>query len=686
MIDSERTEAAVVDSGLGKDCVFALDIGTRSVIGVVGRQEGGFFHVIDTETHEHPTRSMMDGQIEDIRQVAQVAALVKERLERRLGFPLKRVCVAAAGRSLKTSKAVFELEFPAAEPITEQTVYELEMGAVSAAREKVNEENDGKQFYCVGHAVIRYFLDDYPFTTILNHKGSVAKVEVIATFLPNEVVESLCSTMAMVNLEIDHLTLEPIAAMNAVIPSDLRLLNLALVDIGAGTSDIATSDNGGVSAYTMATMAGDEITEEIIRRCLVDFASGEEIKHAAARGDAQITYRDILGFDYTISLEETLEIIRPAVESLSRTICDRILEANGKAPMAVFLVGGGSKVPLLCEMLADMLKLDHKKVAVGGNNFIQRVVRSELNLAGPEFATPIGIALTAALAGEKESFFVYVNGNKTRLFRGHGVAVMDVLLVCGYQYSQLMGKCGKNLTYILNGKKTVVRGGFFQPAEILLNGVSVGISTPVTCGDKLDVRPAVQGDDATLSVSELVGTAREIHVSLDGVLLDAGCRVLVNGKPPLPEQNIQPQDEVEYERLCTLGELCERSGLWQEENSFTVNGELRELNYTLQEGDEIFSEAKREMPAEPVETQAPKPEPAPPRGMLNVTVNGRPAQLPLKENNMPYQFVDMLNLVDIDPTKPQGNIMLKLNGKDTSYLDPIKEGDRVEIYWSGAGR
>ena len=40
--------------------------------------------------------------------------------------------------------------------------------------------------------------------------------------------------------------------MNAVIPAELRLLNLALVDIGAGTSDIAISENGSVSAYTMA--------------------------------------------------------------------------------------------------------------------------------------------------------------------------------------------------------------------------------------------------------------------------------------------------------------------------------------------------------------------------------------------------------------------------------------------------
>ena len=37
------------------------------------------------------------------------------------------------------------------------------------------------------------------------------------------------------------LTLEPIAAIQTVVPSTMRMLNIALVDIGAGTSDIAIS-------------------------------------------------------------------------------------------------------------------------------------------------------------------------------------------------------------------------------------------------------------------------------------------------------------------------------------------------------------------------------------------------------------------------------------------------------------
>ena len=93
-----------------KDLVFALDIGTRSVVGVVGRPVGDRLKVLDVEMAEHGKRAMMDGQIDDIKQVATLAKTVTDRLAGRLGVALERVCVAAAGRALRTQKGSFTLE------------------------------------------------------------------------------------------------------------------------------------------------------------------------------------------------------------------------------------------------------------------------------------------------------------------------------------------------------------------------------------------------------------------------------------------------------------------------------------------------------------------------------------------------------------------------------------------------
>ncbi|MCL2109811.1 MAG: hypothetical protein FWH20_10760, partial [Oscillospiraceae bacterium] len=72
------------------DTVFALDIGTRTVVGIVGSQadepsgDGGF-NMLDYVVEAHPKRAMIDGQIEDIRQVARVVSKVKDQLQQRTG-------------------------------------------------------------------------------------------------------------------------------------------------------------------------------------------------------------------------------------------------------------------------------------------------------------------------------------------------------------------------------------------------------------------------------------------------------------------------------------------------------------------------------------------------------------------------------------------------------------------------
>ena len=88
--------------------------------------------------------------------------------------------------------------------------------------------------------------------------------------------------MNKVGLRVNNLTLEPIAAIEAVVPQKLRLLNIALVDIGAGTSDIAISSKESIASYGMVPQAGDEVTEAIVQECLVDFNTAEYIKRSGA--------------------------------------------------------------------------------------------------------------------------------------------------------------------------------------------------------------------------------------------------------------------------------------------------------------------------------------------------------------------------------------------------------------------
>ena len=138
-----------------KDLIFALDIGTRSIVGVVGRAVGGRLKVLDIEQEEHGKRAMMDGQIDDIKQVAALARTVTGRLEARLGVRLERVCVAAAGRALRTQRGSFTLELPEEQAVETEQIGQLEAGAVSAAEEALQaDEGNRRQLFLDRKSVV----------------------------------------------------------------------------------------------------------------------------------------------------------------------------------------------------------------------------------------------------------------------------------------------------------------------------------------------------------------------------------------------------------------------------------------------------------------------------------------------------------------------------------------------------
>jgi cell division protein FtsA len=284
---------------------------------------------------------------------------IVDKLEKNLGIALTKVAIAAAGRVLKTSQVKLEYDVDPDSEITEEIVGGIEVDAVQNAQVKLDKELDDEKtvFYCVGYSVVNYFLNGYVISSLVGHKGKKIGVEVLATFLPRVVVDSLYTVIDKVGLKVHSLTLEPIAAISVTIPKDLRLLNLVLVDIGAGTSDIAVTQSGSVVAYGMVPIAGDEITEKIAHEYLVDFNTAEKIKIDISSGIETIKFKDILGKNNEVSNKNALEMLDSTIEVLASSISNKILEFNKKAPNAVFCVGGGSQINGLTEIISEKLKM-----------------------------------------------------------------------------------------------------------------------------------------------------------------------------------------------------------------------------------------------------------------------------------------------------------------------------------------
>ena len=689
----KNAEAAVSMQDLvPDDIVFAMDIGTRNIAGVIGMQEGDVFHVIATEISEHKSRAMVDGQIHDIDQAAATALEVKQKLESRLGIKLKRVAIAAAGRVLRTCQVKVEKSLEQDIEIDADFVSSLEIEGIQRAQmtlDEGSEKEDKTQYYCVGYSVINYYLNGYVMTKLTGHKGKSAGVELLATFLPLTVVDSLYSVVNRIGLEVSSLTLEPIAAINATIPQDLRLLNLALVDIGAGTSDIALTKDGSVFAYAMASIAGDEITERISQQYLVDFATGEKIKTSLATGKDRIRFTDILKKKHEIAASEILRDIEDTIRQLASTISGKILEFNRKSPNAVFLVGGGSRIPLLPQILAEQLGLPEDRVAVRGRDVIKGVRFSDRKLYGPESVTPFGIAVTAQMNAGKDFLSVTVNDKKVKLFNAKKLTISDALVLYGFDAEDLIGRSGKGITCTVNGEVRRFRGELGKAAEIWLNGKPASLDTALSFGDNITVIPAQNGRNASVKASELVPDHSNSSVILNGNPVDTSAVILVNGVQASGETDIKDGDVVQFSRIRTLGELLEAAGFMGVDCDIAVNGSKNHgYDYLLMNGDIITCVERKSDEYQDITSSSTVPgiEAVEDTDLLpstdewfDVTVNGRTVSL--KKSQTRHMFVDIFNYIEFDLSKPQGTIELRLNGRPAAFTDVINDGDNIEIYW-----
>lgn len=499
--------------------IFALDIGTRSIIGIVGTVIDGKVNIVAIEKEEHTQRAMIDGQIENIEKVSILAGKVKAKLEDKLGFRLSRVCVAAAGRALRTKRADFEMTLPGPQLIDDEMISRLEAGAIGRAEQLFEQEtaaeDDSRRFYLVGYTVCQYYLDQYMISSLKDHRGKTIKADLIATFLPSEVVESLYTTMQKIDLDVASITLEPIAAINAAIPENLRLLNLVMVDIGAGTSDIAVCTGGSVIGYTMATVAGDEITEMLMKDYLVDFQTAELMK-AQMDSQTEITFTDILGFEHTATQKELLHAIQDASGLLCKEIAEKVLEVNGNAPSALFLAGGGSKLAGLKEGLTEALKMDANRVAIAGNNFKMSAFSEQYDLNNPEYATPLGIVISSGLNLINDSFRVTLNGKPAKLFRSGSFTALNLLMMNGYNFQDILARSGQSLIITVNGRRKIYYGKAAQPALLLINKKEGKLSDVIRAGDEIEFTPAIAGIPASARLGDLPGVSDETIVTLNG--------------------------------------------------------------------------------------------------------------------------------------------------------------------------
>lgn len=540
--------------------VYGLDIGTRSIVGTVGYRQKDRFVVVAQQSIEHESRAMIDGQIHDINTVSETIREVTDILEERIKQPLKQVCIAAAGRVLKTVTVHVDMDLEGEKTISKEDIFALDSLGIEKAYETFSKSDDfdeNMKFYCVGYSVMHYYMNGYPMNQLENHKAKEISADLIATFLPDDVVDGLYKSVELAGLEVANLTLEPIAAIELAIPEMYRMLNIALIDVGAGTSDISITKDGSIIAYGMLPIAGDCLTEDIARHCLVDFQTAETIKRGITEQDF-VEYKDIMGIPQKISKEEVLSVISDNLENMSRLAAEKIKELNGNKPVsAVFVVGGGGKIDTYTDRVAKHLGIAPERCAVRGEEVMTKVDFMEKDVVKDSLlVTPIGICLNYY---EQSNNFIFVNFNEKRikLYDNNHLAIVDAAILAEFPNEDLFPKRGASLDFTLNGQAMSLRGKRGESATVWLNGEEADIHASIRSNDIIRVVPSTAGEKASMVVSKLPGYNGNLTIKFEESEMLLPKLASVNGKLQSAYYQIQDGDVVELMDYYTVLQIAE---------------------------------------------------------------------------------------------------------------------------------
>jgi hypothetical protein len=403
------------------------------------------------------------------------------------------------------------------------------------------------------------------------------------------------------------------------------------------------------------------------------------------------------------------------VDEITGKVADEIKRLNGdKSVSAVFIVGGGGMVKDFAPKLADKLEIQKERVALRGSEVMGSIDFAEEGaLKTSLMVTPIGICLNYY---EHSNNLIYVNfnGKRIKLYDNGHVTVSDVAIQAEFPNDGLFPKRGKALTYSVNGKSKIAKGEIGEAATITVNGEPADIGKIVECNDKVVIKESTAGVRARIRVSALPEYKKDIRIVFEGKKVNVLRPVLANGKRVLPDYEIMDDDRIEIAEFCQIRDVIESLDLDKNVKllvnnmkadekteiyeNFTVSfdngtdyGDAEDTYEDSSEDSDAVSEAASEDTFDDgtkkgdaktgTETEKASSKSSAKTGgiALTVTVNKKPVTLTGKNE---YVFVDVFDFIDFDLSKPQGKSVVTLhNGTNAQYMNPVKAGDVMEIYW-----
>jgi len=211
-------------------------------------------------------------------------------------------------------------------------------------------------------------------------------------------------------LDLEGITLEPLASANAVLSQEEKEAGVALIDIGGGTTDLAVFKDGIIRHTAVIPFGGNVITEDIKEGCSIIEKQAEllKIKFGSAwpgenKDNEIVSIPGLRGRDpKEITLKNLSKIIHARVVEIIEQVYVEIKnygheEQKKKLIAGIVLTGGGSQLKHLKQLVEYITGMDTR---VGYPNE-HLAGDSDSDITSPMYATAVGLVMDSLLRQEK---------------------------------------------------------------------------------------------------------------------------------------------------------------------------------------------------------------------------------------------------------------------------------------------
>jgi len=375
-----------------KDLVVGLDIGTAKVMVVVAEVlPGGELKLAGLGVA--PSNGLKRGVVVNIDATVQSIQLALKEAELMADCKISRVYTGITGshiRGINSSGMV---------AVKDREVTAADVARVMETAKAINISTDQRLLLVEPQ---EFVIDGQDVKEPIGMSGIRLEAKVHIVTGAQSAAENIIKCVRRCGLDVEQLMLNPLASSLAVLTEDERELGVALVDIGAGTTDLAIFTNGAIRHTAVIPIAGDLITSDIAMALRTPTKDAEDIKvesgfakQLLADPESQV---EVPGLGdrgpRMLSKQALAGVIEPRVEEIFSLVQQVIRESGFEEMLSsgIVLTGGSSVMPGMIELGEDIFL---KPVRRGIPKYSSALADM---VAQPRAATVMGLMEEARLA------------------------------------------------------------------------------------------------------------------------------------------------------------------------------------------------------------------------------------------------------------------------------------------------